>query len=60
VELPRRMVRRNMSSDQSPVQVVGKYSNLEGATTVTEDATGLETNLGGGSFRSTFLAKREC
>lgn len=42
VELPRRMVRRKRSSDQSPVQVAGKSSNSEGAATAVDDVMRLE------------------
>jgi hypothetical protein len=53
------MQRRNKSSTQDPVQVSGKLSGSEGATTAANGVMGLETDPGGGS-RSTFLAKREC
>jgi hypothetical protein len=53
------MERRNKSSTQEPVQLAGKLSGSEEATTTTDEVMGLETDSGGGS-RSTFLAKREC
>jgi hypothetical protein len=47
-------------SDQSVAEVVGGSSSLEGATTTTTNLMGSEIDPGGGSSRSTFLAKREC
>jgi hypothetical protein len=41
------------------MQVAGKVSGLEGATTTTDGVMQLETDLGGGS-RSNFLSKRKC
>lgn len=40
VELPRSMLRRNRSSNQSTAQVEGRSSGLKGATTVTNDVMG--------------------
>jgi hypothetical protein len=49
------------SPDQSPGQVAGQASRLEGATTTTMDGVmSLETDPGSGGSRSTSLAKREC
>jgi hypothetical protein len=48
------------SSDQSAAEEVGGSSNSEGAATATAYLIGSEIDPGGGSSRSTFLAKREC
>ena len=58
--LPRSMVRKNRSSDQSLEQVAGKSFVSKGATTTMDDVVGSEIDPRGGSFRSTLLAKREC
>jgi hypothetical protein len=47
-------------SDQSAAEVAGGSSSSEGAATTTTDLMGSEIDPGGGSSRSTFLAKREC
>jgi hypothetical protein len=47
-------------SNQSAGEVAGGSSNSKGATTAVADLMGLEIDPGGGSSRSTFLAKREC
>jgi hypothetical protein len=47
-------------SDQSATEVAGGSSSSEGAATTTTDLMGSEIDPGGGSSRSTFLAKREC
>jgi hypothetical protein len=46
--------------DQSAMEVAGGSSSLEGTTTTTTDLMGSKIDPGGGSSKSTFLAKREC
>ena len=53
METPKSMVRRNKSSYQSPVKVVGGSSSLEREIIVV-------VGPGRGSSRNNFLAKREC
>jgi hypothetical protein len=47
-------------SDQSAAEVAGGSSSSEGAATAAADLMGSKIDPGGGSSRSTFLAKREC
>jgi trimethylamine:corrinoid methyltransferase-like protein len=47
-------------SDQSAMEVAGGSSSSEGAAIAATNLMGLEIDPEGGSFRSTFLAKREC
>jgi hypothetical protein len=47
-------------SNQSVAEVAGGSSSSEGAVIAAADLMGSEIDPGGGSSKSTFLAKREC
>jgi hypothetical protein len=47
-------------SYQSATEVAGGSSSSKGAATSAADLIGSEIDPGGGSSRSTFIAKREC